>query len=108
MPVCALCWGQRIFIFPLAIQLGIATFRNDTRIAIYAVPLAVVGALIATYHYLIQMVPAMAPFVPCHSDVNGISCEKIDWQIFGFVTFPLLSLAAFLAVIIFLLASKRK
>lgn len=108
MPVCTLCWDQRIFIFPLAIQLGIATFKNDTGIAIYAIPLAALAGLIAIYHYLIQKVPALAPYTPCRVDVNGVSCEKIDWQLFGFITFPLLSAVASVFIIILLIISYKR
>ncbi len=102
MPVCILCWDQRVFMFPLVILLGIATFRNDTGIAIYTIPLAALGALIALYHYLIQMIPALAPYTPCRADANGVHCETIDWQLFGFITLPLLSMVAFIVIIILL------
>ncbi len=108
MQVCVLCWDQRVCMFPLAIQLGIATFRNDSKFAIYAIPLAGLGALIALYHYLIQMVPALAPYTPCRVDANGVSCETIDWQLFGFITFPLLSLVAFVIIILLLATSYKK
>ncbi len=108
MPVCALCWDQRVFLFPLAIQLGIATFRNDTGIALYAIPLAALGGLIALYHYLVQKVPALAPYTPCRADLNGVSCEKIDWQLFGFITLPLLSLIASVLIIVLLTISIKQ
>lgn len=107
MPVCTLCWDQRVFIFPLAIQLGIATFRNDYAFAIYAIPLAALGALIALYHYLIQKIPALAPYTPCRIDASGISCEHIDWQLWGFITLPLLSFIACVMIIILLVYSLR-
>lgn len=102
MPVCTLCWEQRVCMFPLAIQLGIAAFRNDQNIVVYTLPLAVIGALIALYHYLIQMIPALAPYTPCRATASGVSCETIDWQ-FGFVTLPLLSLLAFVLIMILLI-----
>lgn len=108
MAVCVLCWYQRVCLFPLAIMLGIATFKNDSHIAIYAIPLAVIGAVIAAYHYLIQMIPALAPFTPCRATATGVSCETIDWQLFGFITLPLLSLAAFVLIIILLIISRWK
>ena len=103
MAVCVLCWYQRICMFPLAIQLGIATFRKDSQIAIYSLPLVIIGALIALYHYLIQKIPSLAPYTPCKATANGVSCEQIDWQFFGFITFPLLSFVAFVILLILLL-----
>lgn len=100
MPVCLLCWYQRIFMFPLAIQLGIACFRHDLSIAIYTLPLAALGAIIALYHYLIQMFPSLAAIIPCSADASGVRCDTFDWQILGFITFPLLSFIAFLIILI--------
>jgi disulfide bond formation protein DsbB len=50
MTPCQLCWYQRILMFPLAVILGMAAFGNDTRGAIYALPLALAGAAVAGYH----------------------------------------------------------
>lgn len=108
MAVCTLCWYQRVLIFPLAIQLGIAVFRDDRRFAVYAIPLAILGGLVALYHYLIQMIPALEPFTPCRAGAGGVSCEKIDWQLFGFVTFPLLSFLTCLLITILLIISYQK
>lgn len=102
MAVCPLCWYQRVCIFPLAIQLGIATFRNDYRFVTYAIPLAILCVIIAAYHYLIQKIPALAPFTPCVANADGVSCETIDWQVFGFITFPLLSFVASVLISILL------
>ena len=110
MAVCKLCWYQRILMFPLAIQLGIATFKKDKRFAVYALPLTILGGLIALYHYLIQMIPALAPYTPCRADAatGAVSCETIDWQLAGFITFPLLSLIAFAAMTLLLILSLRR
>ena len=97
-----------MFIFPLAIQLGIATFRNDSGIALYAIPLAALGGLFALYHYLVQKVPALTPYTPCRADLNGVSCEKIDWQLFGFITLPLLSFIASVLIIALLTISIKQ
>lgn len=110
MAVCKLCWYQRIFMFPLAIQLGIAVFRKDNRFAVYALPLTILGGIIALYHYLIQMIPALAPYTPCRADAatGAVSCETIDWQLAGFITFPLLSLIAFALITFLLILSLRR
>ncbi len=102
MPVCELCWWQRICLFPLAIQLGIATFRQNLDISCYTLPLVVIGGLIALYQYLLQKVPALQAISLCRSGPGTVNCSAIDWQIFGFVTIPLLSLAAFI-ILFFLL-----
>lgn len=104
-PVCPLCWYQRICIYPLAIILGIATFRNDSSIAIYTIPLAIIGALFALYQYLIQMIPG---FNPIHFCTMGATCEETYFKLFGFITFPFLSLIACLLIIIFLVLANQK
>ncbi|TDQ36217.1 disulfide oxidoreductase [Aureibacillus halotolerans] len=89
---CELCWLQRIFMYPLAIILGIAAFYNEVLLKKYVLPLSVVGGLIAFYHYLVQKVPGFAEIKPC---VQGVPCsaQYINW--FGFVTIPFLAFIAF-------------
>lgn len=100
MPVCHLCWYQRIMLYPLSIILGIAIFRDDLSIYVYALPLSLMGAFFALYQYLLQMFPRWAPISFCST---GPSCSDIHFQIFGFITFPLLSLMAALLITILLL-----
>ncbi len=44
---CVLCWFQRICMYPLVIVLGVAAFRADLAGRVYALPLAVIGWLVA-------------------------------------------------------------
>ena len=62
---CNLCWFQRVFMFPLAIMLGIAAFRLDVGIRIYAFPLVAVGAAIAAFHSLIYFGLTDEGITPC-------------------------------------------
>lgn len=97
---CALCWWQRIFMYPLVVVLGVATFRQDLQAWRTALPLALVGLGTSTYHYLIQKVPGIAPPASCAA---GVPCnvQYIDW--FGFVTIPFLAGLAFAIITIALL-----
>ncbi len=101
---CTLCWYQRIFMYPLVILLGIASYRSDARIVTYALPLSVTGGLISLYHYLIQKVPFLKETEPCKV---GIPCTEdyINWL--GFITIPLLALIAFILITLFLILYKR-
>ncbi|WP_050179658.1 disulfide oxidoreductase [Domibacillus robiginosus] len=89
---CELCWIQRIFMYPLAIILGIAAFHNEINLKKYVLPLSIIGGSISFYHYLVQKVPGFADIKPC---VQGVPCnvQYINW--FGFVTIPFLALTAF-------------
>lgn len=105
MTPCLLCWYQRIFMFPLALILGMAAFAEDRRGAVYAMPLALGGAVVSGYHsaLLAGWVPTW--WVPCGS---GPSCSKQNLEIFGSVQIPWLSLLAFAAIAILLFAYLRK
>lgn len=94
-PICALCWYQRICLYPLVIILGIACFRDDNSVAIYTLPLALFGILFSGYQYLEQMIPGFAPIDVCGS---GPSCSHIDWMMAGFITLPLISLGGFVII----------
>ena len=56
---CRLCWYQRVGMFPLALLLGVATFKNDPKIALYCLPLICFGGLFAGYHSLMQIFPSL-------------------------------------------------
>lgn len=104
MPVCHLCWYQRICIYPLVIIIGMASFRNDASVAIYTIPLTLLGAVFAFYQYLEQMIPGFAPIDVCS---GGPSCSETHIQLLGFITFPFLSLLACLVMFILLVIAYR-
>ena len=92
---CVLCWYQRIFMFPLVFILAAGLFPFDPRLARYALPLTVLGWLIALLHMLLVAGIVPEAITPC---AQGIPCkdQPIEW--FGFLTIPLLSLIAFSAI----------
>lgn len=104
-PVCYLCWYQRVCMYPLVIILGIAAFQNDRRGAIYAWPFTIIGACFALYQYLEQMIPGFAPINLCSA--NGPSCSEINFILFGFITYPFLSLTGFVAIFVLCMLTLR-
>lgn len=94
---CRLCWYQRIMMYPLAIILIIAAIRRDSKIGWYAVPLASIGALISTYHWLLERFPNLEAGA-CEVTVP---CEFVWFENFGFVTLPFMAFTGFFAVIVF-------
>ncbi|WP_320203633.1 disulfide bond formation protein B [Agrobacterium rosae] len=102
---CDLCWHQRAFMFPLAVVLAGAAFRSDGRAWFYAVPLAAIGWLIAAFHNLLYFKVVPTAIKPCG---QGPSCSGDGMILFGALPIPLLSLAAFTAIIILLLIVRRR
>jgi len=90
---CSLCWYQRIALYPLLVILPVGAVTRDRFVARYALPLTAAGAVLALYNYLVQLFPGIE--VACSTEV---SCSTIDVQAFGWLTLPLMSLVAFLAV----------
>ena len=99
---CVLCWWQRIFMFPLVLILALGLFPFDPKVVRYALPLALIGLLIAGFHVLLTMGIIPESLAPCR---QGIPCKTIQIEWFGFVTIPLLSFLAFLTLNGLLLAS---
>lgn len=101
---CTLCWYQRIAMYPLAVIMVIAAIRNDRRVAWYAAPIAVIGAVIAGYHTLIEWQPSLDGGV---CSAAGPSCTDVWFREFGFVTLAFMALTGFLAVLTFVLVAAR-
>ena len=98
---CLLCWYQRIAMYPLALILTVGILRRDRGLHLYVLPLALLGAPISLYHYLLIKTYLFPP-PPCTA---GIPCtvDYIDW--FGFINIPFLALTAFLIIIVMMATS---
>jgi len=104
LPVCVLCWYQRIALYPLAIMLPLALFPFDIKVIRYASPLVIVGWLFALFHVLVvaKVIPEAAQ--PC---VKGIPCSETHFNLFGFLNIPVMSLLTFSILgLLFFLAKK--
>ncbi|GAB3554795.1 disulfide oxidoreductase [Noviherbaspirillum agri] len=99
---CVLCWYQRIFMFPLAFVLAVGLFPHDTRVWRYALPLSIVGWSVAVYHLLLIEGVIPEAMTPCR---QGVPCSQVEVEWLGFVTIPLLSVAAFTAINALLIAT---
>ena len=96
LPPCALCWYQRIFMFPLALILPIGLFPFDRKVVRYALPLAVLGWLFSVFHMLLVSGIIPEKLEPC---AQGVPCSETVIEWLGFVTIPLLSALSFSTVI---------
>lgn len=101
---CVLCWYQRILMFPLAVILAIASFRSDAGIRPYATVLAGLGWAVAAYHGLLYAGVIPAGIEPCGA---GPSCSGGGMTVLGTIPIPYLSIAAFTAILLLLLPSRR-
>lgn len=96
---CNLCWYQRICLFPLAVQLGIATYRSDRSFIRYALPLCGIGALFAAYQTAEQLIPGFSPIDLCGA---GPRCDEDPLMLFGIFSIAMLSLAGFVTIAVLL------
>jgi len=101
---CLLCWYQRIFMFPLAVILGVAALRADGGAFYYGLPLAVPGGAFAAYHSLLYADILTEAMRPCTQ--NGPSCTDAAMTLVG-LPLPYLSLMAFVAITVLLFFSRR-
>ena len=89
---CALCWYQRIFMYPQVIIFLVAVVFRDRHVFRYLVPLSIVGCLLVIYQLYITYFPP--PFQPC--DASGVSCTVEYVNYFGFITIPVMSFVSFI------------
>lgn len=95
LPPCALCWYQRMFIFPLVLLLPVGLFPFDPRVVRYALPLVVVGGAISLFQLLLVWGVIPESIQPCR---QGVSCKDVPIEWLGFVSIPLLSFIAFVVM----------
>ena len=103
LPPCALCWYQRVFMFPLVIIFLAGLFPFDRNIVRYTLPLAAAGWGIALYHLLLTSGFIPERLQPCR---KGVSCSETYLDLFGFLTIPMLSLISFSVIVALLIVLK--
>ena len=100
---CELCWYQRICIYPFAVILGIAAWRRDSSVRVYAIPVLAIGAIVAGYHTWVQAYPPSDGTSFCTADAP---CTlRYVWE-FGFVSLPFMALSACCCMIMLLLIAR--
>ncbi|MBV8528989.1 MAG: disulfide bond formation protein B [Candidatus Dormibacteraeota bacterium] len=101
---CQLCWFQRIAMYPLVALLGVATLRGDVAGAKrYATVFAMVGAVLAAYHYQLERFPSQ-PTLTCAAEAP---CSIPVVNVWGFASVPFMALAAFLLILTVLLLARQ-
>lgn len=105
LPVCHLCWYQRICIYPLVIILGIGSFVDDRKSAVYALPLSLIACILALYQYILQWFPQFEAIGVCGL---GPKCSDVHFKYLGFITYPFLSLIASIVISLLLIIALKQ
>ena len=104
-PPCVLCWYQRIALFPLVLIIGVGIVLRDRRMKYYALPVCLSGLAISIYHNLLYYGVIPESITPC---TQGVPCNSVQIEWLGFITIPLMALAAFAGISLCLLFYKPK
>ena len=99
---CLLCWVQRGFMYPLAAFLIVVSFRSVRWAGPVAMLVAVLGGLVAVYHYGEQRGWVGGSEQFCDA---AAPCTYVWVEQFGFMSIPFMAFSGFL--LIALLASLR-
>lgn len=94
-PPCVLCWYQRICMYPLVAILAVGIIKKDKHIALYTLPLTLVGLGISIFHNLLYYKLIPDELAPC---TQGVSCTTKYIEYFGFITIPFLSMMSFVLI----------
>jgi disulfide bond formation protein DsbB len=95
----ALCWAQRVCLWPLVLILGLAWRARRPDVAAFVLPQVGVGTLLATYQVFVQHLSRVDP------SASGPSCMVKAEIGLGPISIPMLSLAAHLLTGLLLLAA---
>lgn len=88
---CALCWYQRILMYPLVVVLGVAAYERRPGVYRTVLPLSASGVAVAAYHSWLQTGTGACGF--------GGGCGAVQYRLEPLgLTVPNLALIAFLLV----------
>ena len=102
---CRLCWYQRIAMYPMTVILGIAAWRRDVSVRVYALPVVAIGATISIWHMLIERFPSLESASSCDP---ANPCSLIWVERFGYLTIPTMALSAFALIATLLLLAPKE
>ncbi len=108
LPVCDLCWIERIFFYPIVIISLIALIIKDKNAYWYILTLSIINLPITLYHHLLKTTSLFQNNIDlCTNKLN--SCSKLDWELIpnSNITIPFLAFIG-LTLITILSLSKLK
>lgn len=102
LPVCMLCYYQRLCMYPLVLFLGVAVWKRDySFVRLPAMILALIGAGFAGFHYyyhVLSFYTDQTIVMPCSAIGLVPSCGDQHILIFGHITIPFMAFIAFLLI----------
>jgi len=104
VPVCNLCWYQRVAMYPMVLILAVGLFPYDPGVLRTAGPLAAIGWLIALFQLLLIVGIVPESIQPC---VKGIPCSETHLSILGFLNIPTLSFMTFSLIGVLLFFTRK-
>ena len=94
---CALCWWQRVFMFPVFFLFTVALWDKDRKVIRYAAPLLSAGFLVSAYQNFFYYFGETSS-APC--DASGVSCyQHLVSEFGGYISIPMMALSAFFALL---------
>ena len=102
LPVCMLCYYQRLCMYPLVLFVGIAVWKKDYFfVKLPALILSLIGVAFAWFHYYYHVLSFFTDktiIMPCSAIGLVPSCSDKHILIFGHITIPLMALIAFILI----------
>ncbi len=87
---CLLCWWTRVLIYPQVIVYAVGLYTKDTHMWLYSLVLGIASTLVSLYQMLLQY--GLVSEGVCVA--TSVSCSKIYFTLFGYVTIPSMALSA--------------
>ena len=84
--------------YPIALVALVALIRHDRGARWYILPMATIGALISTWHYLVEWHPT---WEGTSCSLFGPACADIWFRTWGFSTLAFMALSGFVSIIVF-------
>jgi disulfide bond formation protein DsbB len=98
---CFLCWIERALLYPQIILFGWYIYKARRWMLDVALWMTIAGFIITAYHVFLENgAPAL---IPCPTGFSIASCSTKYFEVFGYVTIPVMSLTAFATLLIVLI-----
>lgn len=102
LPVCPLCWWQRIFMFPIELIILVSLWTKAKANHLIVGIMASIGSLFAMNHYYAhyqKYVMGNPFYIPCSVAPGEASCANAPLVTFDFITIPFMALVVFITLI---------